>query len=777
MTGSGGITMTGTGTLILSGTGNAYTGGTTITTGTLQVGDGATSNGSLGTGGVTDNAALVFDPLTTSTITNAITGSGTVTQNGPGTTLLTSAGNNYSGATTVSAGTLQIGNGTTGVIGTGTLVSVSPGATIAFDEANGATQSNNIADAGTVAGVEGSGVTNTLSGNITGAGRLTQTGAGTTILTGTNGYGGGTIISSGMLAVGNLSALGTSGVTMNGGALATANGVHQINVGGSYVQNGGTLMLNLNATPDGSGLNAVNDILDVTGTATLNGTLALDFTFVPVKGAVFTVVDATGGITAAPGANFAAPNVTPPGYVVTTAEAMSGDEFQVTIVSTSLALNGLLGNASTPNRAGILNYIDSYVTSGPLYTAVGQALTGAGNPQAIAVDIADQESPERFGNFARSNVFNGVSFFTQGFDSYLESQRSAHGDFLAGNGEIDSSGLTVVNSETDPALGQVSSQLLAWSPAPLAHGLLSDTSDPVTGGMDTKEMTATTSPQNSRHFNAFVLGNVVLAQDFSQAEVAHADTTTGTVEVGGDYRITPHLRAGALFSYGHTDATLDDNGSSATVDSYAPAAYITYADSGWYATALGGYGFDNFTEDRHLSIGGVTAIAHGAPSGDQIVGNLDGGYDFHAKNWTFGPTAGVQYTHLDVDGYSENGADALASNLSVGKQETDSLRSRLGGHVSYVFQTGTVLLTPHLDASWQHEFMDQSRGITSQFTSVGAGSFIVNTPHPSRDSALIDGGLSADLNGQVSLYLDYLVQAGQSNYFGQSVQVGVKIGF
>ena len=67
--------------------------------------------------------------------------------------------------------------------------------------------------------------------------------------------------------------------------------------------------------------------------------------------------------------------------------------------------------------------------------------------------------------------------------------------------------------------------------------------------------------------------------------------------------------------------------------------------------------------------------------------------------------------------------------------------------------------------------MDQSRGITSQFSTVGAGSFIIDTPNPSRDSALLDCGLNAALNGQVSVFGDYLVQAGQSNYFGQSVRL------
>ena len=170
--------------------------------------------------------------------------------------------------------------------------------------------------------------------------------------------------------------------------------------------------------------------------------------------------------------------------------------------------------------------------------------------------------------------------------------------------------------------------------------------------------------------------------------MAHSDTTTGGMQIGADYRLTPHLRAGALFGYNHTDGTLDTNLSKATIDTYAPGAYVSYADNGWYANAVASYGFNSYTEDRHMNLAGASAVAHGAPSGDQITANLDGGYDFHANKLTFGPLAGLQYTHLSVDSYSEDGADALGSDLAVGGQHADSLRSRLGGHVSYVIPDG-----------------------------------------------------------------------------------------
>jgi uncharacterized protein YhjY with autotransporter beta-barrel domain len=762
ISGSGGLNMvTGTGKTILSGTDN-YAGPTTINAGTLELDGSVTSTVGIGTSGILTGIGTVSGSAT-------LTGNGIITFNTGGSIVgsLTATGGNWNGGGTVDgavnsiSGTFTIGNGadltaTSGVNVTG----------------------GSIAGTGTITGNVNymSSSASTFNGVIGGVGSaLTMNGGGSLTLGNTNTYGGGTTISAGSLLVGNPGALGTGPVTQSGGNLGTSGaGGIQINMPAGYTQNGGTLTLQLNAAPVG-GLNAANDLVNVTGSATLDGTLAIKFNFVPVKGDMFTVVETTTGVTAA-GAGFTTPIVSPAGYQVTGSILPNGDDFSLDVTSTQFALTAQLGGYYTPNRAAILNYIDANVTSGPLFTAITQAL-GGGNLSSTAADIADQENPEKFGNFAISTIFNNAAFSTQLLDSYFEGQHSPNGDFLVGNGQIDSSGLTVVDPSMDPGLAQVGSQLLAWSPAPFEHGLLSDTADPVMAGVDMKEMKPMAAPDKGYDYDVFVLGNVVLAQDFSQADVPHADTTTGAVQIGADYRITPHLRVGAIFGFGHTDADLDDNGSKATVDSYAPGAFISYAQNGWYANALGSYGFNNFTEDRHLSIGGVTAVAHGAPSGDQIVGDLDGGYDFHLKKWTFGPLAGVQYTHLEVDSFTEDGADALASDEAVGKVETDSLRSRLGVHVSYVFQTGKVLLTPHLDASWQHEFMDQSRGITSQFTSVGAGSFTVDTPQPSRDSALIDGGLSADLNGQVSLYLDYLVQAGQSNYFGQSVQAGAKVGF
>ena len=100
LAGTAGLTETGGGTLILTKN-NSYTGGTTISAGTLQIGDGSNS-GSVA-GDIIDDSVLVFNRKNTLTYGGVISGSGSLTQAGTGTLRLT-GDNTYTGGTTISAG-------------------------------------------------------------------------------------------------------------------------------------------------------------------------------------------------------------------------------------------------------------------------------------------------------------------------------------------------------------------------------------------------------------------------------------------------------------------------------------------------------------------------------------------------------------------------------------------------------------------------------------------------------------------------------------------------
>ena len=193
ISGDGALTKNGASTLILTAD-NSYAGGTTINTGTLQVGNGG-ATGSVGTGPVLDDAALVFNRSGTVAVPGAITGTGSLTQAGAGTLLLTGA-NTYAGGTTIASGILQLGDGGS----TGSIVgNVADSGTLAFDRSD----------------------TMTFAGVISGTGAVSQIGSGTTILTSDSTYLGGTAIAAGTLQLGNGGTTGSIiGDVVDNGALA-----------------------------------------------------------------------------------------------------------------------------------------------------------------------------------------------------------------------------------------------------------------------------------------------------------------------------------------------------------------------------------------------------------------------------------------------------------------------------------------------------------------------------------------------------------------------------
>jgi autotransporter-associated beta strand protein len=105
MTGSGSLAKSNGGVLVLSAN-NTYSGTTTISAGTVQVGAGGTA-GSLGAGAVTNNGLLAFNRSDNLIAAQAISGTGAVSKTGAG-TLTLSGLNAYTGGTSIDTGVINV---------------------------------------------------------------------------------------------------------------------------------------------------------------------------------------------------------------------------------------------------------------------------------------------------------------------------------------------------------------------------------------------------------------------------------------------------------------------------------------------------------------------------------------------------------------------------------------------------------------------------------------------------------------------------------------------
>jgi fibronectin-binding autotransporter adhesin len=106
ISGSGSLTLQGG--LVALTSSNTYSGGTTISGGTLQLGVGATGHDGAVSGNITNNGALAFNYAGTSTIPGLISGSGAVIKSGQGTVVITNAGNSYSSGLFLNGGVFEL---------------------------------------------------------------------------------------------------------------------------------------------------------------------------------------------------------------------------------------------------------------------------------------------------------------------------------------------------------------------------------------------------------------------------------------------------------------------------------------------------------------------------------------------------------------------------------------------------------------------------------------------------------------------------------------------
>ena len=831
ITGANGLNETGPGTLVLANA-NAYTGGTTISTAsTLQVGNGGTT-GALGAGNVTNNGILIFNRGDNLTVSNPISGPGSVRQSGAGTLTLT-GNNTHTGDTLISAGVLQIGDGgTTGTLGTGT---TTDNARLVFNRSDNLSVGSviggtgNLTQAGTgsviltanntysgtttissgtlqvgnggITGALGTGAV-TNNGNlvfnrsdaivivapISGTGSLQQAGAGTLTLTGSNIYSGGTTISSGTVQIGNGGTTGSlgTGTTTNNGRLifnrSDSLSFDGVIVGTGSVRHSGSGTLTLTAINtytggtwiDGGGtLRVINSSGLGNGDLNLtNGTLKADATSL------------TSRTTVTIGGNYNQSAGTTLELGVGGTAANSSDQVKAAgkaVVSGNLQLDALGSYRPLHNTQLVLVSASGGVTG--RFTTLANNFTYSPllTPQLV-YNPNDVTLAWAHGSFQPYAVTNNQKAVAGALDSIVTS--NATGDVQLID-HLDYDYLANLKNGLRGALDQISPVGLTATLGTSFAGLdlqgdqFLKRADELRAGYPAIYRDALrSSAASTAAFDDYVNNpwSVYLGLPYNSvtvkgdSEASGYDLTTRGVTLGLDRHVNERVFVGVSGSYLNSKADAPDGGQVDTT-SFAFDAYAGWSKNGFHLVGLAGGSSDSF-DTKRTSLGGV---ASGSTKGFGWTGLVGGGYDWQKGSWVVGSDVALQYQSAGIDKFTETGSLAPLHLLS---QTADAWHSQWGVKLRYQHLLKPwVIVTPNCYVGWRHDFQDERLSLDSQSASGSGSVFTVRGTKLGTESFIGSVGLSIQWRPAVNTYLNFTQGVGRSGYDSKNVQLVANLSF
>lgn len=280
-------------------------------------------------------------------------------------------------------------------------------------------------------------------------------------------------------------------------------------------------------------------------------------------------------------------------------------------------------------------------------------------------------------------------------------------------------------------------------------------------------ITATTDSK----WGVWAQGNGIFSKYTSLNQLPNYRYQNGGFFVGVDYGWSEHFATGIFGGYQGTYAKYS-NGSMASVNSALFGGYATYQNGGFYSDAIISGGYNGYVSKRSIAFSTIDRTARANPNGGQLTSYLDFGYDWQVSGFTFGPLISAQYTYSGVAPFTETGADSL--DLRVEQQNTNSLRTNLGGRVAYTWNlTDKITIIPEVRMFWQHEYLQNSTALGASLDGGAGPGFDYMTTVPGRDSVFAGAGVSANFGKDFSVYLNYNTSFGRQDYISQMVSTGL----
>lgn len=675
------------------------------------------------------------------TINGSIGGpGGQLIKAGAGTLILTAV-NTFKGSTVISGGTLRLDGSLADTVAV--LLADVAGATLDLngnDETIGSLSGGGGNGGNVVLGAAlltlGDASDTVYGGQISGTGGLTFVGSGSFTLSGTNTYTGDTNVHNGELILngsvsgdvlinngGTLSGIGSLAgnlVNASGATVAPGNSIGILVVGGNYLQQvGSTLAIEIN------GANGASDLLDVTGTATLEAgstiLVSVDGAEFVVNGATFDIIEADGGVTDN-GAEVDTVSATLEFTLQRDSEFLNGDPTYT--LEASRADDAYSAAAEPGNNAAVGGALDSLIglaEADPTGDVAGLLAQLDALSEAQLNEALNQLSPEVH-NTATVIAIDQTERFATAQSSYLRVRRR--------------------DTELAPTIA---------SSDPWAGAMASASDDPgvLASAIAALDRANTTALSFEPGFGGYADGYGAYSElDTGTNRTGYSADSYG-FQSGIDYQFAADLLFGVAFGYDRTNADLNGARGDIEVVTFRVGPYFSYAPNEWYLVSSVTFGFSEFYTRRGMPVLGRTARAD--YNGYDVSAYLEGGYDFDlGENWTITPTTSLQYGYFEHDSFTETGA--AAANLKVRSRDSDSLRSRVGASLTGRFGEGGKSVISEFFVGWEREFLDNSDIAYTSFNA-GGSTFSIDTGSREKDSLFYSARVTIRIKQNASGYL------------------------
>ena len=250
-----------------------------------------------------------------------------------------------------------------------------------------------------------------------------------------------------------------------------------------------------------------------------------------------------------------------------------------------------------------------------------------------------------------------------------------------------------------------------------------------------------------------------------------ADYQTYGGAAGIETSLENGAKLGVFTAFTNTNSEVDGLRDESTVKAYQAGVYggVDLSNKIRMNGTLSG-GYLDFETDRPTVAGSANADFDGYGA----FGYTELTYDLKDDDQiTFMPYVALEGSVIGHEFYSESGAGVL--NLDVDSETTTQLSSEIGMQASKVLSTDTYRITPTARIGWSHQFLDKSADSTANFSSAPTAVFKSEGPEQNRDSARIGLDLAiSDHNNKTSLYTKYdgnLAADAQDHLFTAGVKV------